>query len=147
MATVHRTFINRGKKEVTELKPNYTYAVEYTLDTDTARMLGVRTEQVGLITVNHYGKIASSYNIAQLWAWVDGEIKLEGKHVWYASDMERDFANLHNAYDSLWVRDKNVRENLAHQMRKVHYYEEHPLHQLAESCIELWNKIFKKRHE
>lgn len=147
MATVHRTFINRGKNEVKELKPNFIYAVEYTLDSDTARTLGVRTDQVGLIITNHYGMIYLNYNMTKQGAWENGSVDLKGTHVWRASSMEIAFATLYSEHEGLRARDKNVRENLVQQMRKVHYYEEHPLHQFAESCIELWNKIFKKRHE
>lgn len=141
MATVHRTFVNRGKHEITELKPNYVYAVEYTLDSDAARTLGIRTEQVGLIVVNHYGKITYNYNMAELGEWSQGEVVLDGKHVWYACDMEIQFAINYVGYMELCHRFKNMRQVLAAKSKQVTYYQEQALHRFVEGVIECWNGI------
>lgn len=141
MATVHRTFINRGKNEVTDLKPNFVYAVEYDIDSNTASTLGVRTDQCGIIVVNHYGAITENYNIAKLGEWEKGGVDLKGKHVWRASTMEIAFARMHEQNESLRMRNSNLRENLCQQMRKVHYYESQTLHRYAESFIDIWNEI------
>lgn len=144
MTAVHRTFINRGKHEIKEIKPNFVYAVEYTLPTETARTLGIRTEQVGLIVTNHYGSITHSYNIQSIGAWAIGPIDVSDKHMWYAAPMEISFATAHIECESLNDKVKTLRSMYAKRHSVALYYESHPLHQAAERIIELWNKLMRR---
>lgn len=140
MATVHRTFINRGKKEVTQLKPNYVYAVEYNLDSETARTLGIRIDQVGLIIVNHYGNITHNYNMAHIGSWAHGSVSLEGKHVWFADTMEIQFATNYIEFVELSKRFNNVRQDLKAVKEQLKYFYLQPLHRFAENVLDIWRE-------
>lgn len=132
MATVHRTFVNRGKKEVTELKPNFAYAVEYNLPADRARELGIRIDQIGLITTNALGNITHNYNLAVLGKWEEGSVVLPPQsHTWFASEMEIDFATGYTAHRDLCARFNMLRSENHEMHNKLTYYKSNRLHRIA----------------
>ena len=112
MTTTHKTFTVRGKQPITELKPNFTYAVEYTISPDEAFTNGIKKEQVGLIHTNEEGIIDCNFNVSLLDRWLPSAPDLEGKKVWKASAIEQEAMNAWLSYQSSLRRSSKILDDL-----------------------------------
>lgn len=136
MATVKRTFTNRGKHEVKDLKRGFTYAVEYTLNKEVARALGMRCDQIGIIQTDLLGNVAKNWNVNKPYEWECKPCDLKGKHVWLASEMEQGFAKLFTQHLDDVHALSTLREKLKESEGKYAVIDKN----LHDTMIDLFNK-------
>lgn len=134
MATLKRTFTNRGKRALTldELRPNGTYAVRIVLPVEEAARLGVDQEQWGLAMLGSSMTIRRTFNVENPGGWHSGFTSPDGIEFWKASKMERDYADAQEAVENLRVKNTAMMKMIAERDKKITYYETNRWHKVAE---------------
>lgn len=133
MATLKRTFTNRGKRalELSELKPNGVYAVRHILPVEVAAERGCTQEQWGIVVLSASCTIRRSWNVEVQDGWHVGLTAMDGLELWKSSVKERQFAVAEEARESLEVKCQSMIGMISVRDQRITYFEQNRWHRVA----------------
>lgn len=136
-----RTFINRGKRpmEVSELKPNYVYAVRHILPAEVATEWGITQQEVwGIIQLGANKEVRRSWNVVTPGTWSVDDVKVTGLAVFKASLMEQQFAFASENEFAYTTKCQQLAIRNSDLQRSVDYFKTNRWHKLAERIANLF---------